>query len=207
MFAAPASWRHVMQPDRRVVEAVEQREEALARDAEDRVGAVDDELVDEHLAAVAAHSIGCSKKTVGPLELRLVLVGRDRRRRSSACPPTRRGSTSTRTNAVGSVSDAAANTGSGPVSYHHSNGPYSCDSPCVSIRIGRRAGRAVPGPGCVCRCATPPGGKSTRSQRTIQPTRSSSTRRERRPLAVSSQTSAWPSTCAAPKCASSRATS
>ncbi len=44
------------QADRRVVEAVEHREEALARHAEDDVGAVDDELVDEQLAAVAAHS-------------------------------------------------------------------------------------------------------------------------------------------------------
>ena len=60
MFAAPASWRQVIEPDRRVVEAVEHREEALARNAEDRVGAVDDELVDEELAAVPAHS-RCSK--------------------------------------------------------------------------------------------------------------------------------------------------
>ena len=44
------------QADRRVIEAVEQREEALARNAEDGVGAMDDELVDEELAAVPAHS-------------------------------------------------------------------------------------------------------------------------------------------------------
>ena len=44
------------QADRRLVEAVEQREEALARDAEHGVRAVDDELVGEELAAVAAHS-------------------------------------------------------------------------------------------------------------------------------------------------------
>ena len=44
------------QADRRLVEAVEHGEEALARNAEHGVGAVDDELVDEQLAAVAAHS-------------------------------------------------------------------------------------------------------------------------------------------------------
>ena len=48
------------QADRRLVQAVEQREEALARNAEDGVGAVDDELVDEELAAVPAHSC-CSR--------------------------------------------------------------------------------------------------------------------------------------------------
>ncbi len=48
------------QADRRLVQAVEQREEALARNAEDGVRAVDDELVDEELAAVPAHSC-CSK--------------------------------------------------------------------------------------------------------------------------------------------------
>ena len=43
------------QPDRRVVQAVEHLEEALAGHAEDDVGAVHDELVDEQLAAAAAH--------------------------------------------------------------------------------------------------------------------------------------------------------
>ena len=60
MFAAPASWRHVISRIGDVVEAVEHREEALARDAEDGVRAVDDELVDEELAAVPAHSC-CSR--------------------------------------------------------------------------------------------------------------------------------------------------
>ena len=49
------------QADRRVVEAVEHREEALARDAEDRVGAVDDELVDEQLAAVRGSQPSASR--------------------------------------------------------------------------------------------------------------------------------------------------
>ena len=43
--------------DRRLVEPVEQRDVALARDAERRVGAVHDELVDEQLSAVPAHSV------------------------------------------------------------------------------------------------------------------------------------------------------
>jgi hypothetical protein len=41
---------------RGLVEPVEHGEEALAGHAEDRVGAVDDELVDEELAAVPAQS-------------------------------------------------------------------------------------------------------------------------------------------------------
>ena len=66
MFAAAASWRHVIEADRRVVERVEHREVALAGHAERDVGAVHDQLVDENLAAAAAHSsIGRSKKTVG----------------------------------------------------------------------------------------------------------------------------------------------
>ena len=62
------------QPDRGVVEAVEHREEALARDAEDRVRPVHGELVDEELAAVATHS-WLFEIDAGALQLRLVLVG------------------------------------------------------------------------------------------------------------------------------------
>jgi len=56
----------------------------------------------------------------------------------------------TRTNAVGSVSEAAAKTGSGPLSNHGSRGPYSCVSPPLSIRIEPNRRQRMPGPGCVC---------------------------------------------------------
>ena len=51
------------QPDRRVVEAVEDVEVALARHAERELGAVDDELVDEELAAARGSraTSGCSR--------------------------------------------------------------------------------------------------------------------------------------------------
>ena len=61
MFAAAASWRHEIKPDVRVVERVEHGQVALARHAERVLDAVQLELVDEDLAAGAAHARGCSK--------------------------------------------------------------------------------------------------------------------------------------------------
>src|SRR3712207_3721806 len=53
----------------------------------------------------------------------------------------------TRTNAVSSVSDAAAKTGSGPLSNQASSGPYSCVSPPLSIRIRPASRNRIPDPG------------------------------------------------------------
>src|SRR5260221_12571661 len=53
------------QPDRRIVKTVEHSEEALARHAEHRVGAVHDELVDEELPAVPAHMERSGEYDVG----------------------------------------------------------------------------------------------------------------------------------------------
>ena len=65
MFAAPPSWRVTISRTRRVVQRVEHRQVALARDAEREVRAVQDELVDEDLPAAARHvTTGCSRKIV-----------------------------------------------------------------------------------------------------------------------------------------------
>ncbi len=61
------------EPDRRVVQRVEHREVALAREAEREIGAVQLELVDEDPPA-RPHS-DTSRRIVGALESRLVLVG------------------------------------------------------------------------------------------------------------------------------------
>ena len=73
MFAAPASWRHVISRIGAVVQAVEQREVALAGNAEGELGAVHGELVGEQLAAVPRHSC-VLEVDAGPLQLRPVLV-------------------------------------------------------------------------------------------------------------------------------------
>ena len=98
-------------PDRRVDERVEHREIALARHAEREVDAVDLELVDENPPATAAHAQRAVEEHRRPLQLRFLVVGRDRDTGSSACLPTPRGGRSTRTNAVGSDAEAVASTG------------------------------------------------------------------------------------------------
>ena len=191
MFAALASWRQVIEPDRRLVEAVEQLEVALARHAEHELGAVHRELVGEQLPAPARPLTAAARGRCARAGASASRRRRGRRSGSSACPPTRAGSTSTRTNAVSSVSRRGGEhrVGAGLV-------PPLERAVLVrrALRLdpdrARGAARADPGPGCVCGYATPPGGKSTRSQRTSQlaaPGRS-----------VSSQTSARPSTRAAP---------
>ena len=74
MFAAPASWRHVIRRIGDLVEPVEQREVALAGHAERDLGAVDRELVGEQLAAgrLTARPL---EVDVRALQLRLLLVG------------------------------------------------------------------------------------------------------------------------------------
>ncbi len=64
------------QPDRRLVEAVEQLEVALARHAERDLGAVHRELVGEQLAAPARRSQTVLEVDARALELRLLVVGR-----------------------------------------------------------------------------------------------------------------------------------
>ena len=65
MFAAPLSWRVTIEPQRRVVERVEDGQVALAGDAEGQVGPVQHELVDQDLPAAARQRrTGCSRKIV-----------------------------------------------------------------------------------------------------------------------------------------------
>ena len=70
MFAAPRLVARGDEPQRAVVQGVEDGEVALAGHAEGQLGAVQHELVDEDLAAGAAHRAApgapssCSRKTV-----------------------------------------------------------------------------------------------------------------------------------------------
>ncbi len=167
MFAAPASWRHVISRSGDSCSASSTSQVALAGHAEEGVDAVDGELVDEQLCP-PLRLTGAARGRSAPAGASASPRPPDRRTRSSASRPTRPAGRGRGRTPSPRVSEAAAKTGSGPVSYHHSSGPYSCDSPCVSIRILPFSRTRKPGPGCVCRYATPPGGKSTRSQRSSQ---------------------------------------
>src|SRR5262249_25999009 len=118
-----------------VEQAVQQRYVALARDAECQLAPMQHELVGEQLPA-CPHSApsDSSTNTVYCWDLGFE-ASSSRTYRIELCPRRRAGSTMQRTNAVGSVSDAAANTGSGPGSNHASNGPYRLEEPAVSMRI------------------------------------------------------------------------
>ena len=104
-------------------------------------------------------------------------------RRSGSCasPPTRAGSTSTRTKAVSSVAEAVCEDGIGaglvpPLE----RGVVVRHALRLDANACRSAGQRKPGPGWVCRWATLPGGKSTRSQRTSQSPAGRSARAPRR---------------------------
>ena len=132
------------------------------------------------------------------LQLRLLRVGRiDVRDRPLPLPLDRAARARERTPSA-RVSDAAAKTGSGPVSYHHSNGPYSCGFPASRCGSGRAAARAGRGPGaCAGRRRRPAGSRRGRSAAACSPAGRS----------VSSHTSARPATRPAPTYARSPSTS
>ena len=166
MFAAPASWRQVTSRIGRVVQAVEERAGSSRRERRTRASAPwHDELVGEHLSARRAigHST-CSRKTSAAAASACPRRP-DRRSGSSASPPTPPAAPGRARTRSPRRATAAANTGSGPVSYHHSNGAYSCD---VALRVdadrARRAARACPGPGaCAGRRRRPAGSRPGRS--------------------------------------------
>ena len=137
------------EPDRRVVERVEHRQVALAREAEREVGAVQLELVDED-AAAGPHS-GNLEEDGRALEPRLVLVaGVDVADRPLARPL---GGQEQDTDERGVLGRRGGReTGSSAPSNHASPARYVRDSPSPrSIVSSPWQDPADPGPGCTCR--------------------------------------------------------
>ena len=158
------------------MERVEHGEVALAGDAEGELGAVDDELVDEEPAARphAARSSGGARGRPRPSAAWADPRPRRRRSGSSASPSTRRAAPGRgRRPSAGAERTLRA---PDPDRTRTTRRPARTtrSAPRSSRRVGRGGGSGSPGPGCVCVYATPPGGKSTRSQRSTHSANGSS---------------------------------
>ena len=177
MLAAPASWRHVTKRSGRSTSASSTA--GSSRRARRTRGRRPARRAGRRAAArrCASRRHLLLEEDCRALELRLRLVGRVEVADRPLAAPLGRQQQDAHEGRVGRV-DAVATTGYSAPSNHASSGEYVRSSPSgPSIRIAPASRQRMPGPGCTCRYATPPGRKSTRSHRiTYSPHGSSSMR-------------------------------
>ena len=158
--------------DRGVVEGIEHGEVALAGNAERQLDPVDDELVDDEPAAGPhVRRSGCSRYTVGSLQLGQILVRGIRRSGSSASRPTRRaGSARERTPSAGAVTPLPGRLRPG-LEPRTARSVRRRSALGVRCRGCRGGGSGSPAPdACGCRRSRPAGSRSGRTGRSTRRT-------------------------------------